>query len=279
VVTRDRLVLHRQPLEPIFTPHLRAGTHAAPTASSTESRDERNLYVAERRERACCSQEAVMKVLSLAVTLVALAAGPAFAQTERGYVTGAGGFAVSPDTTSGDVVAEVGVKIAPHLMVFGDVGQFHNLQPSDVQPAIDSTTTTLSGFTGLNVVGTARVPAWYSLGGLRYEAATRTRVTPYVLGGIGFARLMPTATFTYTSGPLPDGSTPTVGADVTSTLLSAGDFAAPPATTAFMFTMGGGVEVPVAQHWAADIGYRFSRVAAATPVDSQGATFGIGYRF
>jgi opacity protein-like surface antigen len=220
-----------------------------------------------------------MKVLSVAVVLVALAAGPAFAQTERGYITGAGGFAVSPDATSGDVLGEVGVRVGPHLMVFGDVGQIHNLQPSDIQPAIDNTTSALAGFTGLGVVGTGRVPAWYSLGGVRYEAPARARVSPYVLGGLGFARLTPTATFTYSSGTLPDGTVPTVGADITSTLLSAGDFTAPPASTAFMFTLGGGVEVPVAQHWAADIGYRFSRIAAATPVDSQGATFGFGYRF
>ena len=46
-----------------------------------------------------------------------------------------------------------------------------------------------------------------------------------------------------------------------------------------MFTLGGGVEIPVARHWAIDAGYRFSRVAADTPLNAQGATFGFGYRF
>ena len=220
-----------------------------------------------------------MKLTICAVALITLAAAPLFAQTERAYVAAAGGFARSPDTTSGNALGEVGVRIAPHLLVFGDLGQFHNLQPSDAQPIVDSTTAALSAATGLSVTGTARVPAWYSVGGLKYEVPIQGRVSPYVLGGIGVARLTPTAQFTYSSGPLPDGSTPSVGDDVTSQIVSAGDFTAPAATTAFMYTLGAGVEIPVTRQWAVDAGYRFSRVAADTPVNAQGVTFGIGYRF
>jgi opacity protein-like surface antigen len=100
-----------------------------------------------------------------------------------------------------------------------------------------------------------------------------------VLGGVGFARLTPTATFTYSSGTFPDGTTPTVGDDVTTQLTSQGVFTTPPASTSFMFTLGGGVAVPLARHWAVDAGYRFSRVEADTPLNAQGASFGIGYRF
>ena len=225
------------------------------------------------------TQEEVMKALMIAATFTLLTAAPLKAQTERGYITGVGGFAVSPDTTSGDVLGEAGVRIAPHLLVFGNVGQFHNLQPSDVQPAVDSTTALLSANQGLNVVGTARVPAWYSGGGLRYEIPTLSHLSPYALGEIGFARLTPTAQFTYSSGTLPDGSTPALGADVTAQLVSAGDFTVPSATTAFMFTLGGGVAIPVARHWAIDAGYRFARIAADTPLNAQGVTFGFGYRF
>jgi opacity protein-like surface antigen len=220
-----------------------------------------------------------MKVVMIAAIATLLTAAPLLAQTERGYVTGAGGFAVTTDTTSGNAMGEVGVRIAPHLLVFGDLGQFRNLQPSDAQPAVDSTTASLAATQGLSVVGTGRVPAWYSVGGLRYEIPTRSRVSPYLSGGLGFARLTPTAQFIYSSGPLPDGSTPAPGADITTQLVTAGDFVAPPASTAAMFTLGGGVEIPVARHWAVDAGYRFSRVAADTPLTAQGATFGFGYRF
>ena len=225
-----------------------------------------------------------MRTAWIVTTIALLTAAPSWAQTERGYITGVGGLTTSPDATSGDVLAEAGIRIAPHLLVFGDLGEFHNLQPSDVQPAVNSTTALLSANQGLNVLGTARTPAWYSLGGLRYEIPKQYHVFPYVLGGAGVARLMPTGQFTYASGPVPDGSSPALGADVTSQLVTAGDFTAPPDTTAFMFTLGGGVEFPVAAHWAVDAGYRFSRIAAdtplsASPLTTNGMTFGIGYRF
>ena len=220
-----------------------------------------------------------MRALFIAATLSLLCAAPSLAQDERGYITGVGGFAASTDATSGNVLFDAGVRVAPHLMVFGNLGQFHNLQPSDALPAVDSTMATLAGSLGLNVVGTARVPAFYSVGGIRYEMPTRARVSPYVSAGLGVARLSPTAQFTYSSGPLPDGTTPTIGTDVTSELVTAGYFTTPPSTTAFMYTLGGGVAIPVAQHWAVDVGYRFSRIAADTPLNAQGMTFGFGYRF
>jgi opacity protein-like surface antigen len=220
-----------------------------------------------------------MRALFVAAALSLLSAAPSLAQTERGYITGVGGFAASTDATSGNVLFDAGVRVAPHLLVFGNLGQFHNLQPSDAEPAVDSTIATLSGSQGLNVIGTARVPAVYSVGGVRYELPTHARLSPYVSAGLGFARLSPTAQFTYSSGLLPDGSTPTVGTDVTSQLVTAGYFTAPPATNAFMYTIGTGVDIPVAQHWAVDVGYRFSRVSADTPLNAQGMTFGFGYRF
>jgi len=220
-----------------------------------------------------------MREFLIGVSALLLPAAPAFAQTERGYISGVGGVAITQDATSADALAEVGVRIAPHLLVFGDLGRFRNLQPSDVQPGIDSTTSALSTTQGLNVIGTGRVPAVYSVGGLRYEISPEKRLSPYVLGGVGLARLQPTAQFTYSSGVLPDGSTPSVGDDVTSQIESAGAFSLPAASTAFMFTLGGGVSVPVSRGWAVDAAYRFSRVNADTPLNAQGLTFGVGYRF
>jgi opacity protein-like surface antigen len=222
-----------------------------------------------------------MRALMMAAALTLWSAAPLLAQAERGYVTASGGFTSTTEATAGDLLLEGGIRIAPGLMVFGDIGQFHNLQPSDVQPAVDSTTGLLSTSQGLNVTGTGRVPAVYSVGGLRYEMPMQWRLAPYVLGGLGFARLSPTAQFVFNSGTgtLPDGSVPVAGADVTSQLVTAGDFTPPAASTAFMFTLGGGVEIPVVAHWAVDVGYRFSRVSADTPLNTQGATFGFGYRF
>jgi opacity protein-like surface antigen len=219
-----------------------------------------------------------MKTLFIAAAL-ALTAAPSYAQRPGVYASVAGGFAVAPDGTSGDVLGEVGVQIAPHLSVFGDLGQFHNLQPSQLQPAIDSTDATLAAG-GLSVNGMARVPAWYSMGGLRWTVPMNAHLSPYVFGGLGFARLTPTATFTYTSGTLVGAAAaPTVGDDVTTQIVSLGDFTQPPASNAFMFAVGGGVEAPIAPHLVANVGYRVSRIAADTPVSAQSVTFGVGYRF
>jgi hypothetical protein len=215
--------------------------------------------------------------LAFAIILVSVAV-PAFAQGDRGYIAGSGGFAITPETTSGAVMIEGGVRVAPHLLVFGDLGQYHDLQPSDVQPAVDLATEQLST-TGLNTIGTGRVPATYALGGLRYELTPFHSFMPYALGGIGFAHLSPTATFTYSSGTPLDGLTPTTGQDITSAVESSGDFTMPSPSTAFMYSFGGGVQVPVFGAWTADVGYRFSRIEADTPLNAQGVTFGIGYRF
>jgi opacity protein-like surface antigen len=204
-------------------------------------------------------------------------AAPSSAQTTRAYVAGSGGFAVAPDGTTGDVMGEVGVQIAPNLYVFGDLGRFQNIQPSQIQPSIDVTTASLASG-GLGVTGTAQVPAWYSLGGVRVTIPTRGRVWPYVFGGAGFARMTPTAQFTFASGTL-SGSTPNVGDDVTSQLVALGDFTQPPATNALMVAGGGGVEVPLAPRFSVDVGYRVSRIAADTPLTTQSVTFGFGYRF
>ena len=193
-----------------------------------------------------------MKKVGLAsVIAIVFLAAPAFAQAERGYVGGSGGFAVTLEAMSGGAMIEAGYRIAPRLFVFGDFGQYHDLQPSDVQPAVDSATEQLSTG-GLNTIGTGRVPANYLLGGLRYEAPSMGRVVPYALGGVGFAHLSPTATFTYSSGTMPDGSTATPGQDITSEIGSSGGFTAPASSNALMYSLGGGVQIPVFGAWTAD---------------------------
>jgi len=150
-----------------------------------------------------------VRVLILIAACVAGGAQPAFAQGDRAYVNVSGGMAIAPDATSGNILGEVGVRVARNLFVFGGVGQIHNLQPSLIQPTIDATSAALAD-SGVTVTGTGRVPAWQTLGGVRYLIPMRSGLTPYVLGGAGVARLSPTAEFTYTSGPLPDGSTATL---------------------------------------------------------------------
>src|SRR5438105_9619255 len=119
--------------------------NANPRRPSGPRRPWRHTYRGSMASAASCrSRKEVMKVLILVAASIAFTAAPLLAQSERGYVAGAGGFAISPDATSGDAVGEIGVRIAPGLMVFGDIGQFHNLQPSGIQPTVNSTTAMLS---------------------------------------------------------------------------------------------------------------------------------------
>jgi len=213
------------------------------------------------------------------LALVSLAARPASAQTaqtDRAYVAGVGGFAIADDT-SGQVAGEAGVRVAPHVFVFGNVGQFHNLSSSQLQPSIDDETATLLN-TGLTVTGTATTPTFYTTGGVRVQIPTHGRVTPYVFGGLGFAHLMPTAHFTYTSGTL-SGATPNPGDDVTTTILGLGDFTQPAASNALMVSTGAGVETTLAPHVTLDVGYKYSRVDSDTPINAQSVLFGVGYHF
>jgi opacity protein-like surface antigen len=231
-----------------------------------------------------------MKIVIIASAVSLLTAAPLLAQGKGsslsdagGYLTGLAGFATSTANTTGDVLIEGGVPVARHVKVFGDIGRFGNLK-GELQPTLDATTSSLAANQGLAVIGGGSLPASYFTGGLRVDVPTRTRLTPYVLGGMGVAHLSPTPQFTFSSGTLPDGTTPDVGTDVTSTLTQTGNFTAPASSSAFMFTLGGGVQIPVTTHWQADAAYRYSRIAAdttlsASPLAINGMTFGFGYRF
>src|SRR5262245_65848080 len=59
----------------------------------------------------------------------------------------------------------------------------------------------------------------------------------------------------------------------------AGLFVKPAASNALMMTLGGGVAIPIARNLSADAAYRYSRINADAPVNTQGLTFGVGYRF
>lgn len=228
-----------------------------------------------------------MKLSLLVLSILSLAA-PSFAQTERGYVGGIGGFAVSaastsPRVTSQDWAFEAGARVAPGLFAFGDVGRINDLTPSTSQPQVAATVGTLSSTDAVDVVGTARMPARYALGGLRWQPRTPRRVVPFISGGLGVAHLTPSARFTFTDGTLPNAdpaaAAPNAGDDVTTQISTLGIFTPPAPSNALMITGGGGAEFYLAPHWALDTEYRVSRVSAATPLHAQGFAFGLGYRF
>ena len=201
-----------------------------------------------------------------------------------GYITGMGSFTTSGGNTTGDFLLEGGVRVLPHVMVIGNVGRLGNLQ-SDLQPTLDATTTALANNQGLSIMGAGSLPATYVTGGLRLEVPANHHILPYMLGTMGVAHFNPSPTFTFASGVMPgNGSVTVVGTDVTSALESTANFTLPATSNAFIFTLGGGVQLPVIPHWIVDAGYRYSRVAAdstlsASALNANTVTFGFGYRF
>jgi len=197
----------------------------------------------------------VLRRLVMAVALPAMTALPAVAQEApfhgtRAYMSLFGGTVWDADAT-GHFIVEGGARVAPHLLAFGNIGRFNDLQPD----------------------GPGSLPASYLLGGVRAELLEKRHALPYVLGGLGNAHLKPSEQF------MPDA-----GTDVTASLDTSDVLPALSHSNAFMYTLGGGVQVPVTAHWAGDVGYRYSRIAADStlstdPLGTNTMTFGFGYRF
>jgi opacity protein-like surface antigen len=233
------------------------------------------------------SHWSIRKGWSIAAGVIVLVAPPSFAQeaggqNASGYVSAFGAAVRADGNSSGSALFEGGVRIAPHVMAFANIGRFSDLQ-ADLQPSLDTAATNLSD-EGLGVTPGGKLPAWYGVGGLRAEIPANKHVFPYLLGGLGAARLTPAPQLSFLSGTMPDGSAPAVGADVTAALVAEGSFSSPPPSTALMLMLGGGAQIPLAPHWAVDAGYRYSRIAAdstlsATSLNTNLMTIGFGYRF
>ena len=158
-----------------------------------------------------------MRRLVMAVTIAAAAltmSRAATAQELGGYVQAGGGFASATDGTSGDVSAQIGVRASRYVIAFVDVGQVRNLQPSVVQSAIDAAVANLAA-TNVNVTGSGRGAAFYTVGGVKLLVPTHSVVTPYATAGLGVGHLTPSATFTYNTGSTISGGTATAGQDAT----------------------------------------------------------------
>ncbi len=128
----------------------------------------------------------------------------------EGCVSGLGGFSTSVGDTTGNLLVEGGVRIAPHVMVFGNLGQLRNLQAAGLQPTIDDHNSRVIVRPGPQR-DRRRKPTRHVLSraGSRVEVPTGSRISAVRhCGGVGVARLNPTTQFTFSSGTLPDGSTP-----------------------------------------------------------------------
>lgn len=195
-----------------------------------------------------------------------------------GYVQGHFGLAATADVTAPMAEAEGGFLLNSRISVFGSYGMYRNLQSSVSQPYVDVAIAQL-GQRHISVSGEARTPAQYVLGGVRIETETKLHLTPYVLGGVGYARATASARFSYNSGSATvNGSTAHGGEDATNDVLSTGAFVGDD-WNAVMFRVGAGASVLVWRSLFVDVGYSMSRIMAPTPITGNAARIGFGYRF
>jgi hypothetical protein len=215
-------------------------------------------------------------ILTLVGTLWTTAA---YAQETHGYVEGNGGISSLTGVKSGGAIGEVGIKIAPNVMLFGNVGNIRDTGSSSLQASIDQAVSDLAANNDLTVTGTSRVPAWYSMGGARIQFPGHRAVTPYVFGSVGFAKLSPTIHFNYESGTTPTGNVATAGDDITNDIVANGLFSKPTSTRGLMLRTGGGVQVPLGRYLLGNVSYSVSRISSDTPIHGQDVTFGLGFKF
>jgi opacity protein-like surface antigen len=214
-------------------------------------------------------------------------------QETRGYVTAVAGLSVfsniSGFSTAGkqatsDIGANLGVRVRPHILVVGEGGWLRNLQKG-VQPMLVNTTTSLYDSHAISLTGGGSLGVWYGLGGVGVTGPTVSAWTPYIVGAIGVARLIPSLQFTYNSGTIPGKTTaPATGSDVTAALGTAGFFKAPPSSNSRMATLSAGVQRAFSSHLVADGQYRYSQIAANTDLASKAVStnaiaVGLGVRF
>ena len=206
---------------------------------------------------------------AVAVCHLIVAGGAAAAQTpSRGYAEVVAQSAFG-NVTSQSFGAEVGVRIAPALHVFAEVGRTRDTSPA----ALGQRAQLIAGFlaqTHSGVAFTVKQPATFGVAGLRYGKVVG-RVEPYVLGGGGVARVRKDVTFSAS------------GADVTSTLSQLGvtlgtDLSG--SETKTMITAGGGVAWNAWQRLVFDLQFRYGRIMTSDEgLNVSRAGIGVGFRF
>jgi len=222
-------------------------------------------------------------ILFLATLLVASAASagiahaqaapaPAAAQS-KGYVEV---FAQSAfgNVTSQAYGGEVGYTVRKNLQVFVEFGQVRDVAPAEFGAAAQLIATSLAETQGGDTAFTAKEPATFGVGGVKYLIPmSSSRIEPYVMGGVGIAKVSKNVTFVVNGNDVTNQLTNLVaiGSDLS------GDFTKP------IVMFGGGVAWPFWRQAVVDFQYRFSHITAegdaAPALNFSRAGIALGIRF
>jgi opacity protein-like surface antigen len=207
---------------------------------------------------------------AMVLTGVAQAQTVPAAQTDTWYVQALGDAAFG-NANSQAYGGEVGFTVMPNLQVFVEGGRVNNVAGAAIGAAAQLVVLALAQ-TQSNVGASVKEPVTFGVAGIRYLIpVTGTKLQPYVMGGIGIAKVKQDVKFTIG------------GIDVTAGLQQfgvqlgtdlSGDF------TKAMLSLGGGVAVPVWERLVLDLHYRYGRIFAPDQgINVNRAGIGLGVRF
>jgi opacity protein-like surface antigen len=195
-------------------------------------------------------------------TLVFVLAASAAQAQEKGYVQGVSGLTFQSETST-LMGGEIGFNVTPDLVIYGQGGRMLNVLPKSVQNDLDFASQVLTLATGQRWAFDGKVRATYFGGGAKYLIPTGSGIRPYVLGGVGLAKLKGSITEVdlgdYLDILVDEG------------LIDEDDVKA----DEFSYEFGGGVSVPVSVIQL-DFGYRFMKIGEANVSRFVG---GFGVRF
>lgn len=210
----------------------------------------------------------------VAWSIVALfvAAAPVAAQSSapdvKGFIGAFGGMTFGTAEKGSALGARAGVEVARGVHIIGEVGRMSDVLPSAVKDELDLAASELEFELGVPVTIQLTAPATYGFVGLRWSRQTG-RVSPFVEGGVGAARLTV------------DLKDVTVGGFDVTDLVRDEVTAEVPETTATMLALGAGVNAALTSAVSADFGYRYSRIFTDDPAVNSGTLYGmivIGWR-
>jgi hypothetical protein len=208
----------------------------------------------------------------LAVVLVAVPANAAAQGAPKGYVVGTLGAArtLEPDSAYAGLGAW---RLTGRLHIIGEVGRLRNAIGHDLAERLAAAEEVIRANNELAfhdefpVVLEARVPAWYGFGGVRVSGSSAGRLSTYVEGGGGAARLDPQVHLTVNGESLDAEAAAITGLGEGRQQL------------AFIAGGGGGMAVQVWRRIRVEGGYRFMRLFGEAKANISRVHVGAGWSF
>ena len=202
-----------------------------------------------------------------AQTRAAAPPGPAL---EKGYVEGVAQSAFGNVTTQSYGV-EFGATVRRDMQVFAEFGRIKDVASTAFTAGAGAIASALSQLQPAAVGVSARQPATFVAGGVKYRPPSNLKVQPYVLGGFGFAIVKNDVTFTL-------GGTDTSNDALAQYVTFGSDLSGQ--STKPLLTLGAGATWPIWQTLVLDFQYRFGRIFAEEQgITTNRAGVGFGVRF